>query len=284
MEVKEILATLSLDPEKVTTVDQFKSAVETDFIRKDQIEKTPEIFNKLAGVALGSAEVGFLRELKGIGVELAKDEISGKKLTDIFKIALPKVKESFEVKISELEKKVSVGSDEKVKILEAEKDKIMKDRDDYKALNQTLASEFSSFKEDLVKKERSNKLNSIFEKSYNAVNFRDGMTPIDHKGFKADLNDNYKFDIDDAGILEIRDASGRVVMSPKKTGTPATLDEILIVEAEKNNLIKKVVGRTGVERKPNINGNEKTGDDGLVVGGRLRKINYEARENRAALK
>lgn len=284
MEVKDILNTLSLDPEKVTTVEQFKSAVETDFIRKDQIEKTPEIFNKLAGVALGSAEVGFIRELKGLGIELPKDEISGKKLTDIFKIALPKVKESFESKISELEKKVGLGTDEKVKILESEKDKLLKDLSEFKQANVNLSNDFNAFKEDIIKKEKSNKLNSIFEKSYNAINFRDGMTTLDHKGFKADLNDNYKFDLDENGSIEIRDSSGKVVLSPKKTGVPATPEEILNLEAEKNNLIKKVVGKTGIEKKYQKPESTKGDDEGLVVGGRLRNINYAARENRAALK
>lgn len=275
METKEVLTTLGLDPAKITSVDEFKTAIETDWIRKDQIESTPEIFDKLAGSALGSTQRHYLRELKNMGIEPG-EEIKGKKLLEIFTLTLPKIKESYETKITELEKKAGQNNDDKVKALETEKQTILKDFADLKNVNLNLSNEFTSFKDQVVTKEKTSKINYQFEQAYSKVPFKDGMTTIDHKGFKSVLSDEYKFELGENDEFVIRDAKGTKVISKLKAGQPATLDEILASEAEKNNLIKKVTAKTGMNI-PQGRTIEKT-DAPPVVGGRVRSINLATRE------
>ncbi len=274
MELKEVLTTLGIS-EKIATVDEFKTAIETDWIRKDQIEATPEVFDKLAGSALGSTQRQYLRELKNMGIEPG-EEIKGKKLAEILTITLPKIKESYETKITELEKKAGQNNDDKVKALENEKQTILKDFADLKTVNLNLSNEFSSFKDQVVTKEKTSKINNHFEQAYSKIPFKDGMTTIDHKGFKSILSDEYKFELGDNDTFTIRDTQGKIVISKTKAGQPATLDEILASEAEKNNLIKKVNAKTGFIATPGKT-IEKT-DAPPVLQGRVRNINLAARE------
>jgi hypothetical protein len=278
METKEILTTLGLDPAKITTTDEFKSAMETDFVRKSEIDKHPEIVDGIIRNKMGSVQHKFITELKSIGIELTPEEMKDKRLSDLISYSLPKVKESFQGKITELEKKAGTGSDERVKALEAEKEKLAKDYTDLKGVNSGLATEFQTFKDQIESDKKKSKINNAFDSEYSKYKFKDGMTNIEHNGFKSELQANYKFELNDAGTFDIRDSAGKVIFSKKTVGQPITLAEILDIEAEKNGLKLKTVGKTGGSPKPV---DKKDNNDApVVVGGRERIINFAARESR----
>lgn len=245
MEATELITKLGLDPATIKTVDDFHTAVDETFIRRDAAEKDPDIVGKVTGKTLGAIQVNYLRELKGLGVELAPDEIKDKKVSDIQKLGLQKLHDLHSNEKEELKKTAGKGNDEKVVELENKYKAFEKKYNDLDSLHKTTLTEFSTFKEQKESQEKAGKVGAHMDKSYGSIKWSATLKDTEHEGLKAIMNKNFIVDLDDKGEEIFTDKQGNRIKSTKTTGAFKTYAEQLEEEADKRGMIQKNNTRTG---------------------------------------
>ena len=211
------------------TVDDFKTYFQTTFIAKSMALEDSEIKNALIGKALGSVTT---KAKTAFGFE--NKDIEGKKIEDVIAMGV----EKFQAEISDLKKLQSEGGDKAVTALQAKLSKAEKDALDYKTLADTNASLYDDEKKNSAGKIKQFMLGNILSSAKAKITFKDGISEIEKVGFETLLQKNYKIDLSETGEAEIFNTKGEKIKN--ETGNKfLNLDEVLMIEAKKNNLLKQ---------------------------------------------
>ena len=209
--------------------EDFKNFINTTFISKTMALDDEDIKGKIVGKLIG----GITTKLKAVG-GLDKKEIEGKKIEDI--IDLLGVKHT--TALDEIKKQNTGTADEAVKALNTKIEKLQRERDDFKGINETLNTKLAETQTTFDSKIKEFKLTNKLTGIHSKIPFKDGMTEIEKSGFNALLSNNYKFDLDENDNEIVYDKAGNKIKS--QSGTKfMTVEELIIQEADKNNLIKK---------------------------------------------
>lgn len=237
---EELLSYAGIDPEKYDSIDDAKTAFDTEFVKKSNIGnlliKQPELADPIIGKRMSIIDRKIDSFAKAAGIEFDADSVKGKKVEDKMEIFQP----LFEAKILELNSKAGAGNDEKLKALAEEKEKIeSKYKDTFKLLNETK-SEFEGYKTNIVQKDKDKKKSDYFIESLNSVEYSPEVDELKKKGFEILLKENYLIDLDENDAPFVKDAkTGERLKSSTKTGEFLDLKDIVKIEAEKNKVIKQ---------------------------------------------
>lgn len=236
VELKDVIQSLGIDTDiEKLTIDEFKTAVGTKYVLREEVLKDEEIKKKFVGNVFGKLNTK-TAQLFG----LKSSEVDGKDFEEI----LGGIKTKYDVQIKDLTTKAGEGSDKKVKDLEA----LLAERDVKLATAEsgltTWETKFNTEVADREGKLKTYKLNDKINKVQNSLS--DKFTEEYKKnelvraGFESHINNTYMFDLDDKDepIVKLK-SDGSVVKSKLKIGHTATPDEIWMIEMDAKGVLKK---------------------------------------------
>jgi len=247
----------SADDESKITPEAIKQHLDENYILRENAVKDPEIKNKITGAFFGSLGT---KAAQTFG--LKSSEVKDKPIEEIFELAKTKFENEFKV----LKETAGNTDDEKIKGFERTiqaKDASIADLE--KALEGKDA-EYGAKIGELSGSLKNVKLNTKLEKAFSTVPFTDEYhkDTLKKQGFGAIINSKYKVDIDDADNITVTDLEGKPVKHPKKTGHYASFDDVLVMEAEQNGLLKKNNATTFEKRGVTIGGDTTVVDTSKV--------------------
>lgn len=259
-DLQEFVQYLGVDVTKVESLDKLKEHVGTEFIRKSQLKDSKELSDAI-GSRMGGLETAIKRLAKENGVELSADLIQGKRVEDIIPIVETKLKETYNGKITQLQKQIE--DKDSSKIIEEWQNKytqLEQKKNDIEGLLTVTKTELETTKTNSLKMINDYKVVDIKKRSFEAVPFSKEATDLAKTGFRAILDEKYAVDLDETGAPYIKDkATNSRIPNPTRMGEFMTVEDVYKQEAEKNNLIAKVdnsknaatfVKRNPVEVKP----------------------------------
>lgn len=206
------------------TEDEFKTNFNNLYVLKSEAAKDKTIREALSGSILGAEATNLGRTFKEFGVEFSEDE---KKTIDglpshrneaMVKLFAEKFQGTYVNKLSDLEKKVGVGNDEKVKMLEEKLSKTETKLTETTNAWKGLATDLETEKKNSVEQLNSFKTQTLLGKAREGVKFKQKMTDVEKMGFDAALASRFKFGISE-DKLEVFAADGSRIQSKAKAGT-----------------------------------------------------------------
>jgi hypothetical protein len=215
VEVKDITAFTGIEAD---SIEDFKSKFNENYIPKAE-------YTKAMGEVNGKLQTAVKKVGKDLGVELESEDWK-KPLTEVLPLFGEKVKGRF----TELEGAKSATTEEIENKYKGELDTYKQKVNDYKTLNETLKSQFEGFKTEVESEKKNFKVSSHFDTAFKGLNFAENVNEYTRKGFKDDVIEKYRFDLNDEGAPIVRDTNGNIVQSKTKAGTPATFEEVLTME------------------------------------------------------
>ena len=223
-----------LDLQEVENLEKAKEAFSQKFVKQEELSSK---IGKITGSITNVARKAF----EPFGVNLTEDDFKDKKIEDVLRSASEKASESYNTKISELEKRAKgQGSEELIKEWETKYSKVEKQLSETEKARQESISAFESFKTEVQEKEKTSKINSIYEKSLSALKPDPTVSEITLKGFRSHINENFKIDFDDKGDAVIFDKkTGERIKSGKKAGDFLNVQDVLLNEASSAGILQK---------------------------------------------
>lgn len=238
LEPKQILDYLGIDAEKADSLDSFKENFDTEYLRKskavDHVRNDDSLAAQIYGKKLGSMETDVKGGFKSLGVEFDADEIKGKPVDEIIKIGIEKASNRLTELKTEFETSKTDVSERETKLsqeLETYKTRIKEDKDAIKSLQ----TSHKILQEQLENKDKEFKLTATKIKDFSDLPLNTSE-PLRTKGFKAHLEENFKWTFDETGAIDIVDKEGKRIPNPDKQGSYKTRAEVLKDEAIKFNL------------------------------------------------
>lgn len=225
IEAKEIIEYLGAKPEEIDSVDKLKAHFETKFTPKDNID--PEIKTKIVSGAFHKISNQYVQDMKSIGIELAKEEIEGKKLEDQLKIGIEKFKE--EKSKFEAFKATTANPSEEYKQLENKFKTLETQYNEVTGKYTGLSSEYETFKSqkenELKDFKKRTKVNDIHKSK---VDFADGVPELTKKGYFTTVAELYEPDYDEKtdNVYAVDRSTGKRVPG-KKAGEDKLYEEVL---------------------------------------------------------
>jgi hypothetical protein len=232
-ELKDVATFLDIAITDTTTIDEFKESVNKKFVPADRV-------NTAVGEITGKALHAIKKEFKSIGLEVDAAELKDKAITDIPALFASAAKAKFD----ELEKAKGMTTEQAEAKFRADLEKAHKQINDLTGLHTATVADFEAFKTDVVTKERNNAIGSEFNKVFGSLKFSETKDQYAIKGFKAELTETYKFDIDEKGSPIVRDAKGDLIKSKVKVGEPASFEEVIT-----NKFIESKMGAVADSKK-----------------------------------
>lgn len=222
-------------------LDGFKEAFDAKYLTRENAANDDGIRSAVTGRLTGSITTALKREAKDtLGIELAKDEIEGKKVEEIFSMVASKAKSTYEAQIEELNGKVSASP--KVEEIEQQwqtkYDKVVAERENYANLLNTTKSEFEAKENEWLTNQKTSTIDTQKKSLLGTLQFSDQVNDLTKTGFLATMDSKYKLDLDDAGNMQIKSADGNLIPNPAKHGEFMTPSDIYRKEAEENKLLK----------------------------------------------
>lgn len=220
-------------PETVTNPDEFKSWFNENYVRKDKAAEDPVVKAKVSGGILGSEMTNFYRTAKENGIEFdAEEKKAIAKNEDLFSIVLKKQAErltgTYVNQIEELKKTAGQGSDEKVKAVELEKEKLAKKLVEVDAAWKTTAQKLEDTQKQSEATLKNFKISTLLTESEKGVKFKQKMTEVEKMGYEAAKATRLKFDLGETGdAIETFNAKGERIVSKNKAGTFLNATEAL---------------------------------------------------------
>jgi hypothetical protein len=251
IEVKEIADFLGIEIGTDTTIDAVKESINSKFIPVDK-------HSTALGELNGKVSHAIKKSFKDIGIEVDSSELKDKNLTEMPLVFAAAIKSRF----TELEAAKGLTAEQAEAKFKGDLDKYKKQLEDLSGLHEGTKNEFTAFKEGVVTKERTGKIQGEFENVLKALKFSESASPLAVKGFRADLNETFKFDLSEEGNPIVRDLKGELIKSKVKSGEPATYDEVIKMKFDESKLgalvdTKKVPNFTPSYTPPNGQDNVK---------------------------
>jgi hypothetical protein len=229
---KELLEYLGLKESEIKTIDDFKSTFDKTFIRTAAINGESEVVKHEVGKVFSQLDAETKKLAKAHGVELGDDYKQLKFINEKVDYILKKKDESYGAKITELQGQVGKSSEEVVKTWEEKYGKLKNKYSETEEMLNNVKTEYEGFKVNSSKELKSVKLNTLIAKELEGLKLKSTITPIEKKGFMAEINDKYNFDLDETDKLIVVDkTTGKRPVSTKIAGEYKSPIEVLSDEA-----------------------------------------------------
>lgn len=224
IEAKEVIEFLGFKPEEIESAEVLREKFDSTFTRKDKVD--PETKKKILQTAFGSVQDSFLKGLKGVGIELAEEEVKEKRLEEVVGLGISKFKEE-KAKFEAFQKNTDPSKE--VKEWENKYTTLQKQFEDVNGKYTGLASDYENFKVTKEAEVKDFKLKSKIKDIYaTKVDFADGTPELTKEGYFSVLNKQYSPDYDEASdrVYAIDNSTGKRI--PGKTaGTDKLYEEVL---------------------------------------------------------
>ena len=223
-----------LDLEEAESLDKAKELFSQKFVKQEELSSK---IGKITGSITNVARKAF----EPFGVQLTEDDFKDKKIEDVLRSASEKASESFKNKISELESRATgQGSEELIKDWEKKYSTIEKKLTETEKARQESINAFESFKNEVTVKEKTSKINSVFDRALSSIKPDPSVNEITMKGFRSHINEKFFIELNENDEPVVMDRkTGERIKSDKKAGTFLGLEDVLMSEAATAGILKK---------------------------------------------
>ncbi len=238
--MEDIIKAFGYDPEKIKTVEDLTNAVNTDFVRRDNVHNDADITGRIVGKQLGQIEKAFMSEIKEFGVDLTDEDLKDAKYTfDKIKVGLNKIKNHHISTTGELKELANKKGADAAKEWQEKYSKADERANQYEGKVKEL-SKMVEEKENWARNEvKSFRINDAKSKAFGRAVFKDGLTDLEKTGFETIFNSKYEIDLDDKDQPFIYEKETKKRIDNKGVvGTFMTIDDVLKMEIEANKLNK----------------------------------------------
>lgn len=228
IEAKELIEYLGYSPDDIDSIDTLKSKFSTEFIRRDAVVKDKTLVSTVTGMVTGSTVSKIISAAKDLGVALEEEEVKGKKLEDVVSLFSNKTKDFYGAKITDLETLVSTNNkDDIVKQLEEKVKKLEAKNNDVTKLLDTTKQEYEGKIGQYENEKKTFKINTRKSEALKKVQFKDGLTELERKGFMTIIEEEIDVDLDESGNpFPINKKDKSRIPNPKVTGTFMDFEDI----------------------------------------------------------
>lgn len=228
----ELLKYLDLD--EAENLDKAKELFSQKFVKQEELSSK---IGKITGSITNVARKAF----EPFGVQLTEDDFKDKKIEDVLRSASEKASESFKNKISELESRASgQGSEEIIKEWEKKYSSVEKKLQETDKARQESINAFEQFKSEVTQKEKTSKINSVFDRALTSIKPDPSVNEITMKGFRSHINEKFSIELNENDEPVVMDRkTGERIKSDKKAGTFLGLEDVLMSEAAAAGILQK---------------------------------------------
>lgn len=224
------------DLSKYESADQFREAVEKDWVKRTQAHSDKSIqsavISKVNRVALKRMK-DLVSEL---GLTVDEDVIDGD-----FVDVLPKITELAKgrgAEMEELRKKAEKAlPDDVAKDFEKKLKAITAERDTFASQAKEFQGKYEGLETEVKNGKRKSVIDSQWSEALGGIQFHQGVDELRKKGFIASVKEKYRIDLDDEFNPKMVDMDGKPVKHPKKAGEFWSLKEALETEARAAKLL-----------------------------------------------
>lgn len=263
MEPKDILGYLGIDAEKTTDLNSFKENFDAEFIKKNKavefVKSDDALASQIYGKKVGSLETVAKSGFKSLGVEFEGDEIKGKPLEDVLRIGIEKAGNKITGMQKEFEANRSDVTERETK-LNSENEQLRVKIKEEKESKKELQAAYKSVQEQLDNKQKQFDINTVYSQDFSEAPIkRDDSIRL--KGFKAHMNEKYKYVYDENNNIDMVGIDGKRIPDPEKAGEFKSRKQIWKDEAiaqkmysenvNKNKEVNKTISTHSVENKSN---------------------------------
>lgn len=252
-----------LDLEEAESLDKAKELFSQKFVKQEELSSK---IGKITGSITNVARKAF----EPFGVQLTEDDFKDKKIEDVLRSASEKASESFKNKISELESRATgQGSEELIKDWEKKYSTIEKKLTETEKARQESINAFESFKNEVTVKEKTSKINSVFDRALSSIKPDPSVNEITMKGFRSHINEKFSIELNENDEPVVMDRkTGERIKSDKKAGTFLGLEDVLMSEAATAGILQKnpnagnkkpIVGGLGQRQPESVNNTRSKG-------------------------
>ena len=252
-----------LDLEEAESLDKAKELFSQKFVKQEELSSK---IGKITGSITNVARKAF----EPFGVQLTEDDFKDKKIEDVLRSASEKASESFKNKISELESRATgQGSEELIKDWEKKYSTIEKKLTETEKARQESINAFESFKNEVTVKEKTSKINSVFDRPLSSIKPDPSVNEITMKGFRSHINEKFSIELNENDEPVVMDRkTGERIKSDKKAGTFLGLEDVLMSEAATAGILQKnpnagnkkpIVGGLGQRQPESVNNTRSKG-------------------------
>jgi hypothetical protein len=223
-----------LDLEEAESLDKAKELFSQKFVKQEELSSK---IGKITGSITNVARKAF----EPFGVQLTEDDFKDKKIEDVLRSASEKASESFKNKITELESRaIGQGSEELIKDWEKKYSTIEKKLTETEKARQESINAFESFKNEVTVKEKTSKINSVFDRALSSIKPDPSVNEITMKGFRSHINEKFSIELNENDEPVVMDRkTGERIKSDKKAGTFLGLEDVLMSEAATAGILQK---------------------------------------------
>lgn len=233
MEQKEIFEYLGVKESDIKTIDDFKTAFDKTFIRHSSIDGENEMVKREVGKFFTTLDSETKKLAKAHNVELGDDYKALKFINEKVDYILKKKDESYGTQITELKSQVGKNSDDVVKSWETKFNKLQNKFTETEGLLDNVKTEYEGFKVKSTNDIKSVKLSTHISKELESLKLKPTITAIERKGFMAEINDKYSFDLDENDkLFVIEKATNKRPLSTKTAGEFKSPFDVLTDEAQ----------------------------------------------------
>jgi len=223
-----------LDLEEAESLDKAKELFSQKFVKQEELSSK---IGKITGSITNVARKAF----EPFGVQLTEEDFKDKKIEDVLRSASEKASETYKNKISELESRATgQGSEELIKDWEKKYSTIEKKLQETDKARQESITAFESFKNEVSVKEKTSKINSVFDRALSSIKPDPSVNEITMKGFRSHINEKFSIELNENDEPVVMDKkTGERIKSDKKAGTFLGLEDVLLSEAANAGILQK---------------------------------------------
>jgi len=234
MEINDILNLVGIEPTEDMTIDMVKKQLDAKYLDKSTAHEHPDIQSKIIGKHFNALRQGMIKSF-GVEEDFIKEGDKYLEPADAFL----KIAEKVNNDIVTIQKQANEGTDKRIIDLQnklEEKDKSIKS---FTTMNKDLNTKLEESQNQFTSELTRFKVNSKLSDLSRGLRIVDDLLPATKRGIDAELQEDYKWNLDDNGDLQVRDKNGDIVPSTQKASTPANPLEVISGIYEKNNALIK---------------------------------------------
>lgn len=234
---EEALEVAGIDPSKYDSVDDFRTAFEGDWVKRENAKNDPDVRKSVLGKVNDAGRQKLRKYAEEYGMEVDGADFKNGDLLDLVNKFGGALKGKFG-EIEELRTKAEKAvPDDVVAEWKKKNDAITKERDAFKGQAVEWQEKFTALEAQVKASNAKRAEETEWGNALSGVQFHQGVNDLARKGFVATAKEKYRLQFGDDGKASLTDASGNPIKHPKKAGELLSLGEALKIDAKEMKLI-----------------------------------------------
>jgi hypothetical protein len=227
---------LDLNLEEFADEDALKAHFDQNFLRRDIAHTDKEVQTRV----FGKVNNGIRSKLKAFGKAVGVTDIDFDTLDPTE--AIDTLSGVLSGQVNTLRSEVAAAqkggkSPAEVEELKKQLADAIRERDAFGTQAKEYETKYTTLEGGLKQREAQAKIEAAYTRALESIQYREGISSYEKKGFEAEIRSKYKPEFNEDGTYKVLGPDGSIVMNKTKAQTFATLDELAKQHAEEAKLI-----------------------------------------------